>query len=82
MQWNGASHLEFDGKSMETERTTWSTFPNGGKPIVEQILGSGERKKSKRAGLGESQSGIQVGKLRLLEIWAEFTRSNSSIRKG
>ena len=38
-------------------------FPNGGKAIVEQILVSEERKKSKKAGLGESQSGIRVGKL-------------------
>ena len=31
--------------------TTWSEVPNGGKVIVEQILASEERKKSKRAGL-------------------------------
>ena len=72
MQWNGAYCCEYDGKSMETETTTWSEFPNGGKAIVEQILASEERKKSKRAGLWESQSGIQVGKLttwsRLFEI--------------
>ena len=54
----------FDGNSMETE--TWPEFPNGGKAIVEQILASEERNKSKRAGLWESQSGIQVGKL---TIW-------------
>ena len=36
-------HCEFDGKSMETETTTWSEFPNGGKAIVEQILASEER---------------------------------------
>ena len=30
--------------------TTWSEVPNGGKVIVEQILASEERKKSKRAG--------------------------------
>ena len=57
---------------METETATWSEFPNGGKAIVEQILASEERNKSKRAGLWESQSGIQVGKLmiwvRLFEI--------------
>ena len=45
---------------------TWSEFSNGGKAIVEQILASEERKKSKRAGLWESQSGIRVGKL---TIW-------------
>ena len=55
------SRCEFDGKSMETETTMWSEFPNGGKAIVEQILVSEER-----AGLWESQSGIRVGKL---TIW-------------
>ena len=53
-------------KPMETETATWSEFPNGGKAIVEQILASEDRNKSKRAGLWESQSGIQVGKL---TIW-------------
>ena len=57
---------ELVGKSMETEKTTWSEFPNAGKAIVEQILVSEEINKSKRAGLWESQSGIQVGKL---TIW-------------
>ena len=38
-----ASNCEFDGKSMETETTTWSQFLNGGKTIVEQILTSEER---------------------------------------
>ena len=69
MQWNRASHCEYDGKSMETETTTWSEFPNGGKAIAEQILASEERKKSKRAGLWESQSGIWVGKL---TIWVRL----------
>ena len=32
---------------METEKTTWSEFSNGGKATVEQILGSEERKKPK-----------------------------------
>ena len=59
---NGASGCEY-GKSMETETTTSSEFPNGGKPIAELILASEERNKSKRAGLRESQSGIRVGKL-------------------
>ena len=59
MQWNGASCCELVGKSIETE-TTWSEFPNGGKTIVEQILALEERKKSKRAGLWKSQSGIRV----------------------
>ena len=50
-------------ESMETDATTWSEFAIEGKDIVEQILVSEERKKSKRAGLWESQSGIRVGKL-------------------
>ena len=66
MQWNRASHCEFDEKSMESEATTRSEFPNGGKAIIEQILASEERKKSKRAGLWESLSAVQVGKL---TIW-------------
>ena len=32
-----ASPFEFDGRSMETETTTWSKSPYGGKTIVEQI---------------------------------------------
>ena len=48
---------------METETTTWSEFPKEGKTIVEQILASEEWKKSKTAGLWQSQSGIQVRKL-------------------
>ena len=47
----GASPFEFDRKSMETETTTLSEFPNGGKTFVEQILASEEINKSKRAGL-------------------------------
>ena len=60
MQWNRASHCEYDGKSSETETTTWSEFPNGGKAFVEQILASEEINKSKRAGRWESQPGIQA----------------------
>ena len=63
MRWNGASSLEVEGRSMETETTTWSEIPKGGKAIVEQIIASEEINKSKRAGLWESQSGIQVEKL-------------------
>ena len=53
MRWNGASRCEFDGKSMETETTTWSEFSNGGKAVVKQILASEEINKSKRTGLWE-----------------------------
>ena len=63
------SQCEFDGESMETDTTTWSEFPNGGKTIVEQILASEEINKSKTAGLWESQSGIWVGKL---TIWVRL----------
>ena len=48
---------------METETTTRSKIPNGVKAIAEQIE---ERKKSKRAGQWESQSGRRVGIL----FWA------------
>ena len=65
MQWNGASRCEFDGKSMETEITTWSEFPNERKAIVEPIL---EINKSKRARMWESQSRIQVGKLKIIKL--------------
>ena len=41
------SHCKFDGKSMETESTIRSEFPDGGKPIVEQILPLKEINKSK-----------------------------------
>ena len=65
-QWNGVMHLEFIGKLMETETTTWSESASGGKAMVEQILASEQRNKSKRTGPWESQSGIWVGKL---TIW-------------
>ena len=48
---------------METETATLSEFLNGWKAIVEQVLALEEMNKSKRAGLSESQSGIQVEKL-------------------
>ena len=57
----------FAGKSTETKTTTWSDFPNGGKAFVEQIIVSEYTNKSKRPGLWESQSGIQVGKLIIWE---------------
>ena len=66
MWWNKASCCDFYGKSMETETATWLEFPNGGKAIVEQILASEVTNKSRRLGLWESQSGIQVGNL---TIW-------------
>ena len=34
----GPHVVNVNGKSMETEKTTWSEFPNGGKTIVEQVL--------------------------------------------
>ena len=55
MRWNWASHCEFHGKSMETETTKWSEFPNGVKVNVEQILMWKEER--------NPQSGMQVGKL-------------------
>ena len=48
MQWSGASHFEFDRKSVETETTTWSEFSNAEEAIVEQVP-TEEINKSKRA---------------------------------
>ena len=80
------SSSEFYGKSMETETTTWSEFPNEEKSIVEQMLVSDDRNRSKRAGLWESQSGIRVGKLtiwvRLFKIIKKFTWFISYTRIG
>ena len=78
MQWNGASCCEYDGKSMETETTTWSEFPVGGKLIVEQIIVWEERNKSKRAWLWESQSEIIVGKL---SIWERSSEMDVKVSK-
>ena len=78
-QWNGVSRCEFDGKSMETETTTWFEFPSGEKAIAEQILVSEEINKSKRAGLWESQSGIHVGKLNIWETSFEIKRTSSML---
>ena len=69
MWWNSTSHCEFEEKSVKTETKIWSEFPNIGKAIVEQILASEERSKSKRAGYWEPQSRIQVGKL---TIWVRL----------
>ena len=43
----------FDGQSVKIETATSSEFPNEGEVILEQILASEERNKSKRAGLWE-----------------------------
>ena len=48
---------------MENETTKWLEFRKGGQATVEQMLGSAERKKFRRAGLEESESGIHLGKL-------------------
>ena len=51
---------------MKTETKIWLAFPNEGKAIVEQILVREEINKFNRAGLWESQSVMQGGKL---TIW-------------
>ena len=58
---------------MENETTTWSEFTSEGKAIVKQILVSHKKNKSKRAGLGTSQPGIQVRKL---TIWVRSFESS------
>ena len=59
MLWNRACHCEYDRKSMKTETATWSEFPRGGKDIVEQILASEKRNKSKKQ---ECESHSQASK--------------------
>ena len=55
--------FEFMRKSLKIETTTWSEFSNGRKAIIEQILASEERNKSKRAEFRDLEWGIRVGKL-------------------
>ena len=43
MGWKRTSSFKFERKRLETEITTWSKFPDGGKAIVEQILPSEEK---------------------------------------
>ena len=59
---------------METETTKWSEFAYGGKAIVEEILASEERNKSKRTGMWESYFGIRVGKLTICVRSFEINR--------
>ena len=42
------SNLQPLTKSMETETTTWSEFPNKGTAIVEQIIASEERNQEEK----------------------------------
>ena len=81
---NEAWPFEFHGKSMETETTTWSKFPDGEKAIVEQRLVLEEVNKSKKVGLWESQSVVQVGKLAswIRLFIKEFPRPISPTRIG
>ena len=51
---------------METDKTTWLEFANGGEATIEEMLGSDEINQSQRAGLWEPTSEIRVGKL---TIW-------------
>ena len=74
MQWNGASSFEFIGKPMETETTTWSEFPNGGKAIAEQILASEEinTKEQDCASHGQGSSrkvNIWVSSFEIEKLW-------------
>ena len=78
-----SGYPEFDRKSMETETKAWLELPKRKSLRTNTSI---RRKKSKRVGLWESQSGIWVGKLtnwvRSFEIITEFTRSISSTRIG
>ena len=65
---------------METETKTCSEFLNGGKAIVEQILASEERNKSKRTGwrVTVRDPSRKINRVNI----TEFTRSSSSTRIG
>ena len=60
---NVASLFELEGKSIETERTTWSEFLNREKYFVEKMPASEEVNKSKRIGLWVSHTGIRLRNL-------------------
>ena len=51
MWWNMASPFYFIGKLLENGTTIWPEFSIGVKALLEQILVSEKRNKSKRAGL-------------------------------
>ena len=83
------SRCEFDGKSMESETTTWSEFCIGGKTIVEQKLASEERNKSKEQDYENHSLGSTRRKVNHLNkvIWdrkivTKFTRLISSAGIG
>ena len=90
MRWNRASHCEIDKKSMETETTTWSEFPNGGKAIAEQTPASKKKKKkvqnSKTGRITVWDPSREVNHLSMVmwdrKIITEFTSSISSTRIG
>ena len=84
--WNKIFCFEFYRKSIVTEKTTWSDFPNGENTIVGQILEPEEINKSKRVELQESQLEIRVGKLniwvRSFEINCKTMHMSNGILKG
>ena len=82
MWWNGASHFEYNGKSMENETITRSEFPNEGKAIIEQMLASEERNQSKSAGLWERRVNHLSKIVWDRKIIAEFIRSIISTKIG
>ena len=78
MQWNRAFRFQLDRKSVNIE-SHWKPLENHWKAIAEEILASQERKKSKRAGLWESQSGIQLGKLTIRVRSSEIQKLSQSL---
>ena len=63
MQWKEVSLLEFEGKSMKTEATASSKFPNGEIPTAKLLQCLGKVNQPKRVGLWVLHSEISVGKL-------------------
>ena len=87
MRWNMASHSQFYGKSLQTETTTWSEFPNGVKAFVKQILD--QKRELKKSMTVRVTVWIWVGKLtnwrrsfEVEKLQTKFTRSTRSIRIG
>ena len=78
MKW--VSCCELVGKSMETETTTWSEFPNERKAIVEQKK---ERKKERKCTSVRRKKEIQKSRTMRITVWDPSRKVNhlSKVKK-